>query len=234
MKLRIAICDDEPILRDHLAVSLKSISDQYELFSFSSGEELLLSSMKFHVIFLDMQMQGLNGLKTAEQIRRTDKDVYIVFLTGFMDYIQSAFKVNAYRYLTKPLQQQDLEETMSHITDELINVRSVIINEEGNEYVVNVNSIICLEAYGDGTYIFTKDNVFNTHNSLKYWLQTIDSPDFMQVHRGYAISFNYYVTMDSDKLILNGMKHGIPVARRNRKKLQEAVTEYVKRKARYI
>ena len=80
--MRIAICDDEKNIRELLG---KKVTKQYpdaEIVFFTSGEELLLSDMHMDILFLDIQMTGKNGMKTAGELRRKDKDVILIFVTA--------------------------------------------------------------------------------------------------------------------------------------------------------
>lgn len=238
MKLKIAICDDEKIIREKIAKEITSLPGQYDIYLYSSGEDLLKEIMQFQVIFLDMQMQGIDGLKTATKLREKDTEVYIIFLTSYMEYMQSAFKVKAFRYLSKPVKKKELEETIGEIQEEiqeeLLNIQSVVIVENGVEFIVKVKDIICFEAFGDGTYIYTKEKVYETNNSLKNWIKILDSHVFIQVHRSFVISLRHYLAMESDEVKLDGMKETVPVSRRNRKSLTLAIQNYVIKQARYI
>ena len=71
--MRIAICDDEKNIRELIADKVLKQYPEAEIVSFSSGEELLLSDKHIDILFLDIQMQGRNGMETARELRKKDK-----------------------------------------------------------------------------------------------------------------------------------------------------------------
>lgn len=92
MKLyEIALCDDEALslelLRVNLNYLLKKHGTRAMIDTYPSGKELLNSDKKYDLLFLDIEMPGLNGLKTAEQYRKLYEDAIIVFLTGYDEYV---------------------------------------------------------------------------------------------------------------------------------------------------
>ena len=64
---------------------------------------MLESEEKFDIIFLDIDMGGINGIETAKKIRIYDKKVKIIYVTNYTDYTSSAFSVHAFGYLVKPI-----------------------------------------------------------------------------------------------------------------------------------
>lgn len=105
----IAICDDDL----NIVRQMKNLIESYEkekcsVSTYSSGEELLKARENFDVIFLDIDMSGIDGIETARQIRNTDKDVKVIYLTSFTDYVNLAFSVHAFGYLNKPIKKEEI------------------------------------------------------------------------------------------------------------------------------
>lgn len=112
--LNIVICDDE----DNLIVELKELLSRYGaetgrefcFFSFHDGTELLANYQPdFDLIFMDIKMEKLNGLKTAEEIRKTDSTVGLFFLTSLSQYVWKGYEYGAANYLLKPLKYARLK-----------------------------------------------------------------------------------------------------------------------------
>ncbi len=106
--LNIAICDDEHFFRDEIQNILIAYMDgcgiTYSIDAFKSGEEFTLQGiemLKYDIVFLDINMDHMNGLDTARKIREQSKDIYIVFVTAFIDYTLEGYKVDAVRYILK-------------------------------------------------------------------------------------------------------------------------------------
>ena len=103
---RIAICDDEKIFRDDLKeILIRYMTDRgimLEIDTFSSGKEFVelgIEMVKYKIVFLDINMDELDGIMTAKKIRENSKDMFIVFVTAFVNYTIEGYKVDAVRYI---------------------------------------------------------------------------------------------------------------------------------------
>lgn len=107
VKMKIAICDDEQEARDILKKILEEYEENLEkIDTYSSGEEFLLSDIKYDLLFLDIDMKGINGIETARKIRLKDKKLKIVYVTAYKEYAGQAFSVHAFGYLLKPVKKE--------------------------------------------------------------------------------------------------------------------------------
>lgn len=98
MTYKVAICDDEKIFIDDVVTKLSEQSADCEIATFLSGEELLISSLDFNIIFLDIEMAGIDGINTAFSLREQGYDGIIIFLTSHTEFMPDAFKVKAFRF----------------------------------------------------------------------------------------------------------------------------------------
>ncbi len=97
---QIAVCNDEKIIAQDIENMIKKILPKCDISKYFSGRDLLESCLKFDIIFLDIQMENMNGIETAREIRRRDIDTIIIFITGIKEYVFEAFDVAAFHYLT--------------------------------------------------------------------------------------------------------------------------------------
>lgn len=120
--LRIAICDDEIGARDTLRIQLEQIlieESEEIVYEFSSGNSasswLEKHPGEIDLLFLDVEMRGLNGMETAEKIRTFDNSLIIVFVTGYSDYVFDGYRVGALDYIVKPVSTQKLRELIHRV-----------------------------------------------------------------------------------------------------------------------
>lgn len=106
--MKIAICDDEKEFRDLIRVYIEDYLDTKEILytidTFDSGEMFLCEGESIpenSIIFLDINMEGMDGITTAKKIRERGINSYIVFVTAYIDYSLEGYKVGAVRYLLK-------------------------------------------------------------------------------------------------------------------------------------
>ena len=107
--MKIAICDDEIEIGEQIKDLIRSQKTDCRIEFYSSGEELLASEVVFDIIFLDIQMEGMDGLSTARQLRRKT-DALLIFITGIREAVFDAFDVSAFHYLLKPVDQEKFGE----------------------------------------------------------------------------------------------------------------------------
>ncbi|MFQ7288839.1 MAG: LytR/AlgR family response regulator transcription factor [Lacrimispora saccharolytica] len=105
---QIAICDDEQSFIQDLKINLERYAvdtdREFCFFEFHDGIELLENYQPdFDLIFMDIKMEKLNGLKTAEEIRKTDSTVGLFFLTSLSQYVWKGYEYGAINYLLKPM-----------------------------------------------------------------------------------------------------------------------------------
>ena len=120
--LRIAICDDETDARDALRIQLEQVlieESEEIIYEFSSGVNAA-SWLEKHpgevdILFLDVEMKGLNGMETAEKIRTFNDSLIIVFITGYSDYVFDGYRVGALDYIMKPVPRQRLQELLHRV-----------------------------------------------------------------------------------------------------------------------
>ena len=112
----IGVCEDNSL---HLNLVKGYIDDffnefnNYEVLEFVSGEDLLSNyPNNIDLLFLDIQMNGLNGMDVARRIREFDNNVEIIFTTSVLDYVCEGYEVNAYRYMLKPIEYNIFKNNM--------------------------------------------------------------------------------------------------------------------------
>lgn len=148
---RIAVCDDEKTLREEVKKLILEWDSTLEVELFSSGEELLENYRPCQVIFLDIDMGGINGIEAGKRIRQIDKEVKIVYLTAYRDYVAGAFEVHAFQYMVKPIKREKL----FHILEEIF----LYVKKTGEKHILDfhtVKGMVCLPT--EEIYYFAYEN----------------------------------------------------------------------------
>lgn len=237
MTYRIAVCDDEQVFVDDVAAKLKEQSEQCEISEYISGEELLDSSLEFNIIFLDIEMTGIDGINTAFTLRERGYDGMIIFLTSHTEFMPDAFKVKAFRFLDKPLDAEKFNEAFSEAKKEIMNTEHILLSDRSGKTVyLKLTDIVYLEAYGDGTYIFGRTGiVFDTDKPLKYWKGQIGSEHFFQIHKSFIVSYLYVSDISKDgKVFVKGFEQPLDISRRNIVPFRNGFFDYIRKYARVI
>lgn len=125
--LNFAICDDNINILDRLEKMLENIFtknnfDAFVSFKANNTKDMLnyVSNNKIDVIMLDINLKSnKSGLELAEAIRKINKNSYIIFTTGHLEYAMIAYKFKTFDYLAKPITYDRLEETIKRLFDDV-------------------------------------------------------------------------------------------------------------------
>lgn len=228
--MRIAICDDEKTICRFLKEKIQKyyFADRIEFHVeiFESGEELLQTDLnQIDVLFLDVDMPGKNGLETAKEIRKENREMLIIFLTAYSEFVFESFKVDAFRYLVKPLKEKEFEETLAAVRQELCKPEECLSFQFQNEmYHIRYSDILYIEGMGDKLWICCKDETYRCRGTLKSLNKTLNDRGFFQVHRSYIINMNKIQKYNSQSVQLEGDKE-IPISKY---RLDDFKEEYIR------
>lgn len=236
MRLKVAVCDDEKIICNEIKKRLLEIRPEFEVLLFSSGDELIKSDKNFDLIFLDIEMPQLDGMETAQILRKNHKNEYIIFLTSHSELMAEAFKVKAFRFLEKPIELNTFREAVTMAEKEILSNEKLTISMKGQLKVIYLKDIVYIEAFGDGTYIYTNEEVIESKNTLKYWNEKLGTEHFFQTHKSYIVALRYVKKIDSVKVKMQSVcrEEEIPVSRRKKTQLKDAVLRYVRLNSQFI
>lgn len=230
LDLRVAVCDDESqiceLMRDKIQKYYFARKINPSVTTFSSGEEVLESDLeRIDVLFLDVDMPGLNGLKTAKAIRKKNKDMIIIFLTAYSEFVFESFKVDAFRYLIKPVKDSELSETLEAVQKKLCEPEEYLSFQFQNEmYSIRYSDIIYIEGMRDKIWIYCKDTTYRWRGTFRNLNELLKNRGFFQVHRSYIINMNKIRKYSSESVFLEGSCE-VPISKYRLKAFRE---EYIK------
>ncbi|APX99217.1 LytR/AlgR family response regulator transcription factor [Lacinutrix venerupis] len=241
--LTAVIVDDEPKAIQGLSWELKNFRDEIEIVkTFSIPEDALLYLSKHtpDCLFLDIQMPTMDGFQFLEQLNQ--KNIAVVFTTAYDEYAIKALKNEALDYLLKPIDFDDLKETISKIKkfrsrivnsnkieDILINFtntknkKKITINTDGKLLFLNIEDILFAESDGNYSTIFLNDGqkVLVT-KKLKEVNALLPEGDFFRIHNSYVINLSKIKEfLKTDGYVIMESNHKIPVARQRKSSFLE-------------
>lgn len=223
--LRIGICDDELNARDYLRLKLEQLlrnGTGEVVYEFSLGSNAV-SWLKKHpgeidLLFLDVEMEGLNGLETAKEIRIFNKELIIVFVTGHADYVFDGYQVNAMDYILKPANKERLKDLLKRVffTIEEKNSSVFIFKNIDGTFRIPLSDIQYFYSEKRRIHIKleNKDNGFISDYPFYDKLDHIEeqlSPRFIRIHQRYLVNPDYIINMSSNSVTLSDTT--LPISR---------------------
>ncbi len=196
--IHIAICDDEKCISDKISGLVKRFFDRKNLEitvrQFMSGEELLDYDKEIDILFLDIQMNGIDGMETAKKLRDQNYKGYLIFITILKEMVFQSFEVQAYDYLVKPIKEETFEATMERLSASMQNAgdRARLLVQRGYESrLIPFDDIIFREIIDRKVYLHLKSgDVIDYYDRIEN-LETKLDRRFFRCHRSYLINLNY-------------------------------------------
>ena len=216
----MGIGDDQSIGGDELEQlvdeAFEGGSYAYSYQSFSSGNALLQhlehDPGSFQIYLLDIEMEGLNGLETAQQIRRQDRDAVIIFITSHGELMPNAVRVLAFAYLVKPLDKQAVIETLHAAVQSLEQRKALYLYSIRKKvYSVSLVHIEYIESLGRKIIIHMLDGTQVEYNgSLKEAMGKVEGAPFARAHNSYVVNLEQIAMLESGRMVLrSGAEIGI-------------------------
>jgi len=234
--MHIGICDDEKNIRELLAGKVTKQYPDADIILFSSGEELLLSDKQIDILFLDIQMQGRNGMEAARELRKKDKGVILVFVTGVEDYVFQAFDVGAFHYIVKPVDDAKFEDVLYRAVSEVKSQKMhekepedkcLMINNGGVHIKVMLEDIVYAEIFNRKIVIHKTDETIEYYGKMSD-LETLAGENFFRPHRAYLINFKYVEKYDASTVYLE--KGSVLMAKGKFPEFVKRYMKYIQRK----
>lgn len=232
--LKFAICDDEPYMLEELSAHLSGYMKaknriSYTVDHFSNGRSLMESDCAFDLIFLDIQMEQPDGMEIARMLRQQNNQSLLIFVTVLKEYVFDAFEVEAFDYLTKPLDHGRFRRTMDRVMRVLEQqaAKSIVIQRGTSCEVLLLSQIVYCEVQGRKIYIHQSDGrIIDYYDKLEDFERRVDGR-FFKCHRSYLVNLDYVRGCNAGQVILSG-EDRIPVSRLRERDLTQALLHYMK------
>lgn len=205
----IAVVDDEKAIREHICGLVEEQQPESRIEAYATGEELLASGKRFDIVFLDIQMEGMNGIEAARGLREKNAnlgvgDTVLVFVTGIRDYVFDAFDLYAFQYLLKPIDEDKFAEVLERAVQEAAKKkeRRVLFIKSRN-LTLDQSEILYIESRAKKVEIHTKGaaqaiEIYAAMDELEGQL----GENFYRCHRAYIVNMDCITEYDGESITL--------------------------------
>lgn len=233
----IALCDDSradvAVLAQHLNELKKEF--QIEHIPFLDGKSLVKSyeeGRRYDLIILDMCMDELNGIETAELIRKMDDSVPIIIVTATVQYAVDGYKINASRYIVKPVCKEEFINIVRKTLDLSSKKRSKFFTFKSDCGMtkVKMDDIYYFESDIRTIHLVTKDSNLTFTGRISKVEEQMKCEGFFRAHKSFIVNLNHVYNIFKDYVTLdNGTK--IPLSKYKRKDIGSQLLTYMENNA---
>ena len=229
----IAICDDEDALIGELRESLERYAaetgKEFSYFTWHDGEELLRAyQTDYDLIFMDIKMEKLDGLKTAEQIRRMDSTVGLIFLTSLKQYVWKGYEYGAVNYLLKPVKYSVLKIELDRYFARYRGKDEPCLHfaGDGGKYKIPYKDIRYAETDRRNVLLHFQDRAQVVYKNMKEVSALLcASPQFARCHQSFVVNLNFIKGIEGLEAILTTGER-IPISQPRRKDFMVRMADY--------
>lgn len=208
MEYRIAICDDSRVDSDYVAAFVKEWASAdgvgVTLEKFTSAESFLFcyeDDKSFDILLLDIEMGEMNGVELAKKIRAVNRDIQIIFITGYNDYIVDGYDVEALHYILKPVRKEKLVDILRRAGEKLRKNKVALLFQLPDGAVrIPLYEIRFIEVRSNYVMIHAKQEV-----TVKMTLSALEKrldDSFFRVGRSYIVNMQYIRKINKTEVLL--------------------------------
>ena len=241
-KIKALIVDDEYPARQELRFMLEEFKDVEIVGEATNAKEALslISALDYTVVFLDINMPGMNGLELARALQEKGNSPFVIFVTAYEEYALKAFEVNAVDYLLKPFETRRLRQALEKVRRLLeqgqggrqakveevprppepdSRLNRIPVEKEGKTILLDQNDLYYAYTQNDSVYLKTFAEHYSTRYTLKELLNRLDPNIFFRTHRCYIVNLTKVREIvpffnGTYTLILSDKEHSeVPVSR---------------------
>ncbi|MCI8514654.1 MAG: response regulator transcription factor [Lachnospiraceae bacterium] len=230
---KIAICDDEDVLINELKENLRKYAvetgKEFCFFIYHDGSELLKRyNSEYDLIFMDIKMERLDGLRTAEAVRRMDSTVGLIFLTSLKQYVWQGYEYRAVNYLLKPVKygvlKMELDRYFSLYRGK--DEPYFTFSNDSGRYKVLYRNLRYAETNKRNVMLHFEDQEQVIYKSMKEISVLLCSrPEFAQCHQSFIVNLSCVKGAEGLELTLVTGER-IPISQPKRKAFMMRLTDY--------
>lgn len=224
---------DRRYIADYMKRFLQKQGDNYPTFYFySSGEEFIadLSPYFFDIVILGCCMEGMEGIKTAKELRRKDRDAILVFITLCRDYAVDGYLVCASGYLVKPFTYEHFFAVMSAACSRLPHKRekpSVLLQNGKQASRIFVDDIVCCDTDGHYVQFHLSNTVLRVRMTFAEASALLSPyPRLLECFRGCIINLDHIRQADELNFIMDNGER-VPLRRKEHRRLLQIYSDYI-------
>ncbi len=229
---RVAIVEDEDIYIKELKQYFMRFEEEsgckFRITAYHDGDDLLKSYQgQFDMIFMDIQMKFVDGMSAAEQIRKQDPQVIIIFITNMAQYAVKGYEVDAMDYLLKPVTYFIFSQKLQKALHKIKKKSEIFISipVKGGIYKLDIAELLYVESHGHILNYYTAAETISSRAKLADVVSVLEPYGFFRINKGCIVNMKHVDTVLDGNCFLG--ETVLPIARNRKKLFMDKLTEYI-------
>lgn len=230
--VRIAVVEDEEIYRreflEYLRRYERESGQHFHIAVFTDGDEIAAAYKgEYDLILMDIAMRFTDGMTAAEQIRRMDGEVVIIFITNMPQYVMKGYAVDALDYVLKPVNYYAFSQRIDRALSRMSNRRQryISVPVKGGVQKLNVSQLLYVEVRDHDLIYHTRAESILSRGTLAEAEEKLGKTRFFRCNKCYLVNLEYVDGVQSNDVLLAGER--IAVSRAKKKDLLDALNNFI-------
>ncbi len=232
--MKILICDDEikylSALKLHVEQYMNNRFTKFTIDATTSSNEIFYNNTSYDLVFLDIEMDEINGISLAKELKERNNKIVIFFITAYNGYQDDAMDLRAFRFFEKPFNvdrlYSGLDKAMEYIDESYVDI---YLYDNQMQKRILIDNIIYIKSESRKMVIVTTEGEFITRESFLHWTEVLPTSFFYQVHKSFLINLHHVDIYKYTELYLNNNDR-IPIAPRKQSAFHKYWFEYLRRR----
>lgn len=229
--IKIAIVEDESMyadqLREYLEQYERENGEVFEITAYSDGDEIVHKyKAQFDIILMDVEMKFMDGMSAAEEIRKVDTEVIIIFITNMAQYAIRGYAVDALDYVLKPVSYFAFSQRLARAIGRMKRreQKLLTVNIKGGTVRLDVSNIYYIESQGHNLIFHAASGEYEATGTMRDVEDRLASLDFFRGNKGYLINLAHVEGVQDGCAVVRG--ETLLLSRARKKEFMEALTRY--------
>lgn len=192
---------------------------------FSSGDDFFNSETDFDAVFLDILMEGKNGMEIARDLREKGSDIAVIFVSVEEDFALEGYEVCAFDYILKPVMRERVKRILERLFKTAERTRTIAIMHNRYNVEIPMESIIYAEAEGHNINIYTVKGKFKAYMTFREFIKLFENERYFKIcNRGIIVNLER-VKKICDKAFIMEQDINVQISR---SRMADMRAEYIK------
>lgn len=230
--IRVAVTEDEKEYRDKLKEYLERYGKEkgcvIEVDFYTDGDGLVEEyHLQYDIIFMDIQMKFMDGISAAQEIRRVDPEVVIIFITNMDQYATRGYEVDAMDYVLKPVSYFMFSQKLDRAVIRMQNrhAKYLLVDVKGGMVKLDLNQVCYVESQGHNLIFHTLTGELTGTGAMKDYENKLKGYDFFRCNKGLLVNLRFVDGISGGSVEVNGEM--LAIGRTRKTQFLEALTDYM-------